>query len=178
MQIEATRILDDLALARSPEDGLRRIDAWRSEMAPGSIFSIQQNVTTAAHPAGEIWLRRFYSSEAQEFPVNGGKRKSLTPWTECVFVRGQVFVGEGAHVLEQHFDDYAQMRPLGLQSVVNVPLLRDNSCYATFNVFAPQAAWDPKQVTGFRLLALVAARWVPAAPDLACRLTVPASMEA
>ena len=163
--------LDVLAEARSAEDGLRRVDAYRRQVASGSVFSIQQNVTTAADPEDEVRLRRFYSSEAAHYPVNGTKRKARTAWTQCLFLHGRVFVGEGTRVLGQHFDDYAQMRSWGLQSVVNVPLMRGNTCYATFNVFGTRPRWTPQELMGIRLLALATARWVPAAPGLAYRFS-------
>ncbi|MDM0033701.1 GAF domain-containing protein [Variovorax sp. J22P271] len=161
------RFLDSLADAPSAGEALRRIDHCRSRIASGSIFSIQQNVTTARAAAGEILLRRFYSSEASTFPVDGTKRKTLTPWTECLFVRGRVFVGEGEHVLAQNFDDFEQMRLHKLSSVINVPLMQGTLCYATFNVFGTRARWLPEEVFGIRLLALAAARWVPPMPGLA-----------
>jgi hypothetical protein len=163
--------LDLLEETRSPDAGLRQVDDLRRRIAGDSVFSIQQNVTTAGDGADQVLLRRIYSSEAQHYPVDGTKRKTLTPWTECLFLRGRVFVGEGADMLERHFDDYAQMRRWGLQSVVNVPLLRGNACYATFNVFGTRPRWRPEEILGIRLLALAAARWVPAAPGLAYRFT-------
>jgi hypothetical protein len=159
--------LDGLAEARGAADALRRIDLQRSLIATDSIFSIQQNVTTARDAAGAVLLRRFYSSEAARFPVNGAKRKTLTPWTACLFVQGRVFVGEGEHVLAQHFDDFEQMRAYRLRSVMNVPLMQGRLCYATFNVFGTRARWLPQELLGIRLLALAAARWVPVAPGLA-----------
>ncbi len=173
--------LDVLAEARSADAALRQVDLCRRQIAGDGIFSIQQNVTTARDPADEIRLRRFYSSEAERYPVNGSKRKTPTPWTERLFVHGRAFVGEGADVLARNFDDFEQMRPYGLQSVVNVPLLQGNLCYATFNVFGTRARWLPQQILGIRLLALAAARWVPAAPGLAYRFTgmsLTSSMEA
>jgi hypothetical protein len=162
--------LDTLEQARSVGDALRRMDEIRLQIAPGSVFSIQQNVTTSADAPDEIRLRRFYSSQARQYPVNGIKRKTFTPWTERLFLHGLPFVGEGADVLACHFDDYEQMRSWGLQSVVNVPLMQGNTCYATFNVFGIHPRWKPQQVLGIRLLALAAARWVPAARGLAYRL--------
>lgn len=163
--------LDALADAANAGEALRQINRCRLQIAPGSIFSIQQNVTTAGDGADQVLLRRFYSSEASTFPINGAKRKTLTPWTECLFVQGRVFVGEGEQVLAQHFDDFGQMRAYGLRSVVNVPLLQGRFCYATFNVFGTRARWLPQEVLGIRLLALAAARWVPAIPGLAYRFT-------
>src|SRR4051812_36415133 len=111
--------LDSLAEASSASEALARVDRCRSLIASDSIFSIQQNVTTVRDAAGEILLRRFYSSESSTFPVNGTKRKTLTPWTDCLFLRGRVFIGEGDHVLAQNFDDVDQMRLHGLRSVIN-----------------------------------------------------------
>lgn len=167
-------LLDATAAARSPEDALQQVDRCRRLLVPGSIFSIQQNVTTAQDPAGEILLRRFYSSEAR-YPVNGGKRKTHTPWTDILFRRGRVFVGEGEAALAAAFDDFEQMRAAGLRSVVNVPLLQGALCFATFNVFGTCERWQPHEVLGIRLLALAAARWVPVAPGLAYRLDADAA---
>jgi hypothetical protein len=164
-------LLDVLAEARSAEAALRQLDLFRRVVAGEGLFSIQQNVTTERDPAGEIRLRRFYSSEAERFPVQAPKRKTLTPWTDCLYLQGRVFVGEGADLLARTFDDYEQMRPYGVQSVVNVPLLQGNLCYATFNIFGTRPQWLPQEILGIRLLALAAARWVPPAPGLAYRFT-------
>ncbi|MDN8617774.1 GAF domain-containing protein [Variovorax ginsengisoli] len=155
-----TELLDDLADSRTADQALQRIDLHRSLIACGGIFSIQQNVTTAHDAAGEILLRRFYSSEGGAFPVNGAKRKTLTQWTQCLFVQGRVFVGEGEDVLARTFDDFDQMRAHQLRSVVNVPMMHGNLCYATFNVFGTRVSWQPEQILAIRLLALTAARWV------------------
>jgi hypothetical protein len=163
--------LDSLAEAPSASHALQCIDLCRLRIASGSIFSIQQNVTTGSDAAGEILLRRFYSSEAATFPVNGTKRKTLTPWTAWLFARGRVFVGEGEPALAQNFDDFEQMRAHRLRSVINVPLMQGPLCYATFNVFGTRERWLPQEVLGIRLLALAAARWVPSMPGLSYNLS-------
>ncbi len=169
-------MLDALAGARDADAALTQIDTYRQLLAGPGIFSIQRNVTTRDDPRNEILLQRFYSSQGDRFPVQGRKRKTLTPWTEKLFVHGQVFVAEGCAALEQTFDDYAQMRPLGLSAVVNVPLMKGRLCYATFNVFGTRGGWKPAEVLALRLLAMAAARWVPPAVDLSYSLESPASM--
>lgn len=159
-------LLDAVAQAAGTEAALAKIDAYRQLLAGPGIFSIQLNVTTRDDPADEIRLQRLYSSASGEFPVQGRKRKTLSPWTETLFVRGEVFVAEGSEALERHFDDYAQMRPLGLNAVVNVPMMAGHLCYATFNVFGTRGRWQPSEVLALRLLALAAARWVTPAPGL------------
>jgi hypothetical protein len=168
-----TNLLDAIAEAPCAEAALAQIDVYRRLLAGPGIFSIQLNVTKRDDPGNEIRLQRLYSSAGGEFPVQGRKRKTLTPWTETLFVRGQVFVAEGSAALEQTFDDYAQMRPLGLNAVVNVPLLQGRLCYATFNVFGTRGGWQPAEVLALRLLALAAARWVSPAPDLCYSLSPP-----
>ncbi|GAA4351801.1 hypothetical protein GCM10023165_40310 [Variovorax defluvii] len=163
-------LLDALAETRSTEEALHEVDRHRRLIVPDSIFSIQQNVTTANDPEGEILLRRFYSSEAARYPVNGIKRKTPGPWTACLFLHGRVFVGEGEEALERHFDDHAQMRRQGLRRVLNVPMLQGPLCFATFNVFGTRAHWLPQEILAIRWLALAAARWVPVQPGLAYRL--------
>jgi len=164
----ACNLLDALGEARSADAALGQIDHLRRVIAGPGIFSIQLNVTTARDPHNELRLQRWYSSPAAalRWPVHGVKRKTLTPWTETLFVRGQAFVAAGDDALARAFDDFDQMQTIGINAVVNVPLLRDNLCYATFNVFGSGGAWQPHQVLGIRLLALAAARWVPPAPDL------------
>jgi hypothetical protein len=165
-----SNLLDAVGEAPSAEAALRQIDAYRSLFAGAGIFSIQLNVTTAADPAGEIRLQRLYSSSADRFPVQGKKRKTLTPWTEALFVRRHIVVSEGVEALERHFDDYEQMRPLGLQRALNVPLLKDDLTYATFNVFGTPAYWQADEIVALRVLALLAARWVAPAAGLSYSL--------
>lgn len=164
-----TEDVDAIAQARDGHEALQRLDGIRLRIAPGTICSIQQNVTTGADPAGEIRLRRYFSSEAL-YPVAAIKHKTFTPWTERIFLRGLPFIGEGAQAIERNFDDHALMHAHGLASVVNVPLLRQHTCYATFNVFGRRTTWTPQEVLGIRLLALAVARWVPLAPGLHYRL--------
>ena len=165
-----SNLLDALSEAPTAAAALQQIDAYRRLLAGPGIFSIQLNVTTRDDPHNEIRLQRLYSSHGNRFPVQGRKRKTLTPWTETLFVRGEVFVAEGVAALEQTFDDYEQMRPLGLNAAVNVPLLNGRVCYATFNVFGTRGSWQPAEVLALRLLALAAARWVAPAPDLSYTL--------
>jgi hypothetical protein len=124
------------------------------------------NVTTRNDPKNEILLQRFYSSHASNFPVEGRKHKTLTPWTQTLFVDGDIFVAEGEEALSQTFDDYPQMRALGLNTVINVPLLKDRLCYATFNVFGKRGRWHADEISAVRLLALTATRWVTPIEDL------------
>jgi hypothetical protein len=170
----AANALDAVVHAEAADVAFDRIDVLRRVVAGDGIFSINLNVTTARDPRNEVRLQRLYSSVADAFPVRGGKRKTLTPWTETLFVQGRPFIGEGAEALAQTFDDYERMRAFGVQRVLNVPLMRGPLCYATFNVFGTRSHWQPHELLGLRLLALAAARWISPAPDLAYAFDAPA----
>ena len=175
---QLSNLLDAMGDAGSADVALRQIDAYRRLLAGPGIFSIQLNVTTREDPRNELYLQRLYSSLGATFPVQARKHKTRTLWTETLFVRGQVFVGEGVEVLERTFDDYAAMRPLGLNAVVNVPMVLGQRTYATFNVFGTRGRWQPEEVLGLRLLALAAARWVSPAPELDYAFDAPSSLAA
>lgn len=168
-----SNVLDLLSEARSAEAALHEIDLLRRALVGPGIFSIQLNVTTAQDPRNEIRLRRFYTSVAGQWPVNGTKRKTHTRWTDTLFVHGRPFVGEGPEALARAFDDYEQMRPLGLNAVINVPLLQGNLCFATFNVFGTRGRWQADEVAAARWLALSAMRWVTPAPGLCYAFDAP-----
>jgi hypothetical protein len=158
--------LDALSEAPDPSSALRRIETLCRVVAGPGIFSIQMNVTTAADPANEVLLQRFYSSKEAEWPVTGRKRKTHTRWTDTLFVRGEVCITEGSEALARAFDDYEQMRPLGLNAAINVPIMKAKTCYATFNVFGTTRVWQPHQILGVRMLALAATRWLTPVENL------------
>ena len=117
-------------------------------------------MSTLQDPPGEIRLRRIWSSRPDAYPVGGGKTKTLTPWSRQLLQRGEVFVGEGDAALAEVFDDHTRIASLDLHSVVNVPLLRDGHCAATFNVLGTRAHWQAREIAAIELLALLATPYV------------------
>jgi hypothetical protein len=120
--------MDAISDAPDSESALKRVDAFRLLLAGPGTFSIQLNVTTKSDSVNEILLQRYYSSNTNDFPVKGRKQKALTLWTNTLFLKGQVFIAEGEKALAETFDDYELMRPLGLNSVINVPMLKGSMC--------------------------------------------------
>ena len=77
--------------------------------------------------------------------------------------RCEVFVGEGDAILAGVFDNHELIASLGLHLVINVPLLMDGRCIATFNVLGTRSQWQPQEMKLARLLAVLATPWVPQA---------------
>ncbi|MBU1360880.1 MAG: GAF domain-containing protein [Gammaproteobacteria bacterium] len=162
----SSNLLTVIGEAESADEAFRQLDLFRRVIAGPGVFSVNLNVTTVADPRNEVRLRRLYSSAGGAWPVAGSKCKSHSGWTDMLFVRGEIFVGEGSDALADNFDDHPRMTQHGLRSVVNVPLMKGAQCYATVNVFGRGDRWLPHQVEGVRLLASAAAPWVQPLPDL------------
>ncbi len=152
-------LCDALPRASSFDAALSVIERVRQTMLGDGLLTVNK-VDTLAASAGEFELQRLWSSKPQAYPVAGLKRKTLTPWSRQLLLRCEVFVGEGDAALREVFDDHARITALGLHGVVNVPLLMEGRCVATFNVLGCQAQWQPTDVTLIRLLALLARPWV------------------
>lgn len=149
-----------LPRAASMDAALGLLEQARAMALGEGMLTVNQDVTTAQDPPGEIRLRRIWSSRPDAYPVGGGKTKTLTSWSRQLLVQGEVFVGEGDASLASVFDDHARIASLGLHAVVNVPLLRDGRCVATFNVLGTRPAWLAGEVAAIELLALLATPYV------------------
>lgn len=154
------RLCGALPRAATFDAAMAHIEAARLALLGPGLLTVNLNATTADDPPDEVQLQRLWSSDTQAYPVAGRKRKTLTPWTRQLLVRAEVFVGEGDAALAEVFDDHALIAALGLRAVVNVPLLEDGRCAATFNVLGTRAHWMPQEIALVRLLALLATPWV------------------
>lgn len=152
-------LCDALPHASSFDTALSVIERVRQTMLGDGLLTVNK-VDTLAASAGEFELQRLWSSNPQAYPVAGLKRKTLTPWSRQLLLRCEVFVGEGDATLREVFDDHARITALGLHGVVNVPLLMEGRCVATFNLLGCHAQWQPTDVTLIRLLAMLARPWV------------------
>lgn len=76
---------------------------------------------------------RLYSSDPVAYPVGGSKNKAGTAWGKHVLHEQQVFVGQGIQAIRSFFDDHQAIQSLGLQSVINVPVVFAGRCLGTLN---------------------------------------------
>lgn len=162
----ATALLADLPRACGLHAAMEIADAARRAlMGPGlltvNLLCSPLPGSEGAGEAGELGeadatlvLQRIWTSDPVAYPVAGRKRKTLTPWTRQLLLRGEVFIGEGRQALEAVFDDHALIASLGLQAVINVPVFDGQGrCFATFNVLGTAPRWTPEAVSVARLLA-------------------------
>ena len=151
-----------LPQAKSFDEAMGVIEQARSMMLGEGMMTVNVEATTPHDPPGEVQLKRVWTSHPHAYPVGGAKRKTRTAWTRQLIEQGKVFVGEGDQALAEVFDDHARIASLDLHAVVNVPIVRDGRCLATFNVLGRQPRWQEHEIAAIRLLALLAAPHVVA----------------
>jgi hypothetical protein len=153
-------LCEALAHARSFQEALAHINAAREAVLGRGLLTINLNATTPDDPPDEVQLQRLWSSEPNAYPVSGRKRKTATAWTQQLFGRAEIFIGEGDSALAEVFDDHARITALGLHAVLNVPIVESGRCFATFNVLSTRPRWQLQEIDVVRQLAMLAAPWV------------------
>ena len=147
-------------LPRAPDlaAALQIVERVRQQLLGDGLLTVNQVQWPTQADAGEVIdLQRIWSSRPAEYPVAGRKRKTLTPWTRQLLLAGEIFIGEGQAALQQVFDDHRLIDSMGLQAVLNVPLVRaDGSCFATFNVLGTRAQWSTREKQQIEMLAALA----------------------
>ncbi|HQX60746.1 MAG TPA: GAF domain-containing protein [Burkholderiaceae bacterium] len=155
-----TQLCDALSRATTPDQALQQIEAARLALLGKGLLTVNLDATRPDDPPDELQLQRLWTSNPQAYAVGGRKRKTLTPWTQQLLRRCEVFIGEGDEALAEIFEEHQQIAELGLHAVVNVPLLLAGRCVATFNVLGERAYWTTHETATIRLLALLATPWV------------------
>ncbi len=150
----------ELPRAADLHAALAVIEQVRHLILGEGLLTVNVNSTIELVGGEAFELRRLWSSKPAAYPVAGRKRKTTTPWARQLLQRGEVFVGEGDIALAEVFDDHEKIMSLDLHSVINMPLLADGRCVATFNVLGPRHQWKAHEVMLVRLLALLVTPWV------------------
>ncbi len=128
-------------------DAYRAIEALAAQAFGPSLFTVNQ----VLHATQEV--ERLYSSDPAQYAVGGRKQKRGTEWGERVLLRGELFVAQGADLIRRHFDDHDRILSLGIQEIVNVPVLFAGTVVATMNLSRPQIRFSEDERPGLALLA-------------------------
>ncbi|MGE8678735.1 MAG: GAF domain-containing protein [Achromobacter marplatensis] len=112
--------------------------------------------TVNRYDADAMRVVRLYSSNPQAYPPGGSKDKSGTPWGRHVLLEHRVFVGEGEAAIREFFNDHDAIRELGLQSVINIPVIYGGECLGTVNFLMPRAKVSEADIEHAQLAGLLA----------------------
>jgi GAF domain-containing protein len=144
--------LDDVAevLAQGPDRAALydAVDAALQRLLGHRLFTL-----LAVLPGG-IEVQRFWSSNAQAYPLTGRKRVGPTPWGEVVLQGKSPWLGNDAESIRWAFADHELIASLGLGACINIPIVHRGRMLGTMNILHAEHHYDATDVT-------VAARFAP-----------------
>lgn len=143
--------LIDALGGRDPAAIFGELDRWAHGVLRQALCTVNR------YDAENMAVVRLYSSDPVSYPPGGSKQKRGMPWAEHVLLQRRVYVGEGADAIRASFDDHAAILGLGLQSVINVPVVADDVCLGTVNFLMREPRIEDAHVSFARLAAHVAA---------------------
>ncbi|MCD7061420.1 GAF domain-containing protein [Pelagibacterium xiamenense] len=85
---------------------------------------------------------RLYSSMPDAYATSGRKPPNETPWSAQVIDRKQTFLANDYASLAAVMADHEQIRALGCESIVNIPLVLRNAVIGTLNCLAGPGHFD------------------------------------
>lgn len=129
---------------------LQAVDAYARAALGHALCTVNR------YDADAMRVVRLYSSNPQAYPPGGSKDKRGTSWGRHVLLEQQVFVGEGEAAIREFFNDHDAIRDLGLQSVINIPVVYAGACLGTVNFLMPRAKVSEADVDHARLAGLLA----------------------
>lgn len=127
------------------------IDTWARPVLQQALCTVNR------FDAENMAVVRLYSSDPVSYPPGGSKQKRGMPWGEHVLVQRRIYVGEGADAIRASFDDHTAILGLGLQSVINVPVVVGDVCLGTVNFLMREPRIQDAHVNFARLAAYMAA---------------------
>lgn len=133
-----------------PEAALQAIDDYIRLRLAHTLCTVNR------YDAQAMRVVRLYSSNPHAYPPGGSKDKTGTAWGRHVLLEQQVFVGQGEDAIREFFDDHDAIRKLGLQSVINVPVVDGGRCLGTVNFLMPRPAVSDADIHAARLAGLLA----------------------
>ncbi len=134
----------------TPAELFALLDAAGRSLVGHCLFSVN------AAELNPLRVRRLYSSNPAAYPVGGLKDKQGTEWGQTVLLDQQTLICQGRSELERYFADATLMMSLGVQSIINVPVLAGDRCVGILNFACPSQRISGPQAQAAQRLATVA----------------------
>ena len=110
--------------------------------------------TVMAFDRDQMEVQRFYTSDPENYPAGGRKKKRDTEWGQFVLIDGQTYIGANAEDIRRNFDDHEIIAGLGLCSVINIPIKRMGVTIGTMNLLDTTAHYDERDACVGAIIAM------------------------
>lgn len=127
------------ALSQALRSG-RAHDLYRSieRMADTAIGF--QMLTVMRYNAATSELARVHSNHPNDYPIGGSKVKEPSPWKQALLIDCQPVLSNTPESVRAHFDDHRRLAGLGIEAILNIPIVRRGQCIGTLNL-GHRAGW-------------------------------------
>lgn len=125
-----------VANATDPKDVCRAAEVATSTLIGHALFTVM------AFDPERVEVQRFYTSDPENYPAGGRKKKRDTEWGRHVLLDGKVYIGSNEQDIRSSFDDHEVIIGLGLCSVINIPIKRMGTIIGTMNLLDTTAHYD------------------------------------
>ncbi len=163
-----TRISDVDMLSALEDFADRAANASTSEQ----LFQLAENVTKAtlghslftvmAFDPDRMEVQRCYTSDPDNYPIGGRKKKKDTEWGRHVLTQGQPIIGSSKDDIRRFFDDHEVITGLGLCAVMNIPIKRLGTVIGTMNLLDDSPHYTADDIKTGTVIALGLAAALPA----------------
>lgn len=142
----------DLARIADPATPLAEAYALCDAAIPNGLF------TAMRFHAEAMEVERLHSTLPEVYPVSGRKPKRATAWGEKVLMRREVNTGFGPTDIAWAFSDHETILSLGLQAVLNIPVVSEDRVLGTINYLRDAPAFSAEDIARGRRYAQALAR--------------------
>lgn len=143
---EFTRAL--AAKGQQPEAAFTALCALTRALVGAKLFTIM------THDGKKGVAQRLFSNMPDAYPVSGTKPANTTDWSRQVIDARQTFVANDIEAIAAVFDDFALIKSLGCESVINVPIVVDGEVLGTLNCLHEAGFYTPARVAASEALKL------------------------
>jgi GAF domain-containing protein len=134
-----------------PDKAFAALEAMTRDLIGVKLFTVM-TADTDRHLS-----ERVYSSMPDVYPVSGTKPYNETHWSEITLVNKQTFVANTIGAIAEVFDDHPLILSLGLESVINVPIIVNGAVIGTINCLHEEGYFTEERVKAADQLKLPAA---------------------
>jgi len=127
-------LAEALASADQPPRIFRALDELSDEAIGHRLFTIMRFDPERSE------VERLYSNMPDVYRVGGRKKKADTAWANHILNDKKVYRANDAAGIRAAFDDHTTILGLGLESVLNIPVVFEGRCIGTMNLLH-EAGW-------------------------------------
>jgi len=125
-----------VATASDREAACRAAEHASSELIGHRLFTVM------AFESERMKAERCNTSDPDNNPARGRKKKRDTEWGQHVLLDGKTYIGDNDEDIRRNFDDNEIIKGLGLCSVINIPIKRLGTTIGTMNLLDTTAHYN------------------------------------